>query len=208
MLFTGYYSKRGLREKGSNMINVGDKVRLTGEEWGAYGGVHPGDIVKVTGIDKYNIWAGAAGTVGNPNGLYSESNPEPSGDYSCELVTDTPAEHFAKTAAKFANDTLSTEDIEQLKTLGEQLGISSFEQNVRRITDQIADLLIAKNRAYGDAALNPIRVFSKSDRMEGLYQRIDDKLSRVARGSDYPGDDTVLDLMGYLCLLMIARESE
>lgn len=83
-----------------------------------------------------------------------------------------------------------------------------FEQNVRRTTDGIADLLIAKNKAYGDSALNPIRVFSKSDRIEGLYQRIDDKLSRVSRGTDYPGDDTVKDLIGYLCLLLIARESE
>lgn len=93
---------------------------------------------------------------------------------------------------------------EMMKPLEE----GSFEQNVRRITDQIADLLISKNKAYGDSALNPIRVFSKSDRIEGLYQRIDDKLSRVSRGTEYPGDDTVKDLIGYLCLLLIARESE
>lgn len=189
------------------MINVGDKVRLTGEEWGAYSGVHPGDIVEVTEINETNIWAGVAGPVGNQNGLYSESNPEPSGDYSCELVTDTPAEHFAKTAAKFTNDPLSTEDIEQLKTLGEQLGISSFEQNVRRILDGVADTIVAKNLSYGDAALNPIRVFSKADRMEQLYTRLDDKLSRVQKGHEYPGDDTIRDIIGYCTLILIARES-
>jgi len=33
--------------------------------------------------------------------------------------------------------------------------------------------------------------------------RIDDKLSRLARGSEFPGDDTVLDLAGYLILRRI-----
>lgn len=85
---------------------------------------------------------------------------------------------------------------------------SSFEQNVRRITSQIADLLIEKNAAYGDSALNPIRVFSKSDRIEQLNVRIDDKISRIQRGSEYGEEDTEMDLIGYLVLRKIARESE
>ncbi len=83
-----------------------------------------------------------------------------------------------------------------------------FEQNVRRITSQIADLLIEKNAAYGDSALNPIRVFSKSDRIEQLNVRIDDKISRMQRGSEYRDEDTEMDLIGYLVLRKIARESE
>ena len=85
---------------------------------------------------------------------------------------------------------------------------SSFEQNVRRITDQIADLLIAKNKAYGDSVLNPIRVFSKSDRIEQLNVRIDDKISRIQRGTDFEDEDTERDLIGYLVLKLIAKESE
>lgn len=84
----------------------------------------------------------------------------------------------------------------------------AFEANVRRILNDIGDILVSKNRAYGDSALNPIRVFSKADRMEQLYVRIDDKLSRIQRGHEYPGDDTIRDLLGYLVLLLIARESE
>lgn len=163
------------------MIKVGDKVRLTGSSWNTYedkgGDIFQGAIVEVTenGID--GIWAGEAGTVGNRNGLYSESNPEESGDYSCELVSG-------------------------------YVDTSSFEQNVRRITDQIADLLISKNKAYGDSALNPIRVFSKSDRIEQLNVRIDDKISRIQRGTDFEDEDTVRDLAGYLVLRLIAEESE
>lgn len=69
-------------------------------------------------------------------------------------------------------------------------------------------MLIAKNRAYGDSALEPVRVFSKSDTIEQLYVRIDDKLSRVQRGHEYPGDDTIFDLVGYLVLLLIAKERD
>lgn len=83
-----------------------------------------------------------------------------------------------------------------------------FEQNVRRITGQIADLLIVKNKAYGDSALNPIRVFSKSDRIEQLNVRIDDKISRIQRGTDFEDEDTERDLIGYLILKLIAKESE
>lgn len=93
---------------------------------------------------------------------------------------------------------------EMMKPLEE----GSFEQNVRRITDQIADLLIAKNKAYGDSALNPIRVFSKSDRIEQLNVRIDDKISRIQRGTDFEDEDTERDLIGYLVLKLIAKESE
>lgn len=83
-----------------------------------------------------------------------------------------------------------------------------FEQSVRRHTDRIANLLIEKNKAYGDSALNPIRVFSKADRMEQLYIRLDDKISRVQRGHEYPGDDTIQDIIGYCVLILIARENE
>lgn len=85
---------------------------------------------------------------------------------------------------------------------------SSFEQSVRRHTDKIATLLIAKNKAYGDSALNPVRIFSKASRIEQLNVRIDDKISRIQRGTDFGDEDTVRDLIGYLVLRLIAEESE
>ena len=70
--------------------------------------------------------------------------------------------------------------------------------------DAIAEMLLAKNAAYGDSALSPLRVFSHADNAEQLRVRIDDKLSRLARGSD-AGEDVVRDLIGYLVLLRIAE---
>ena len=83
------------------------------------------------------------------------------------------------------------------------------KQTEAKITEVILDIekmLIEKNRAYGDSALEPVRIFSKAQTIEQLYVRIDDKLSRVEGGHEYPGDDTIKDLIGYLVLLLIAKE--
>jgi hypothetical protein len=80
------------------------------------------------------------------------------------------------------------------------------EQDIERISNQVKDLLIAKNRSYGDSALHPSRVFSKSDNVEQILVRIDDKLSRIQNGHEWPGDNEIDDLIGYLVLLKIAKE--
>lgn len=80
------------------------------------------------------------------------------------------------------------------------------EQDIKRVTKQVSDLLIAKNRSYGDSALHPIRIFSKSNNVEQLLARIDDKLSRIHNGTGFPGDNDVDDLIGYLIMLKIALE--
>jgi hypothetical protein len=68
----------------------------------------------------------------------------------------------------------------------------------------LAAMLIEKNIAYGDSALDPVRVFSRGmDASAQILVRIDDKLSRIARGSA-AGEDAVLDLLGYLVLYRIA----
>jgi len=66
----------------------------------------------------------------------------------------------------------------------------------------LAEMLKAKNRAYGNSFADPMRIFSKSTPEEALLIRIDDKLSRIARGQD-AGEDTILDLAGYLILLRV-----
>ena len=77
---------------------------------------------------------------------------------------------------------------------------------IERVTKEISDFLIEKNKAYGDSALDPVRVFSKANPIEQILVRIDDKLSRLQRGNSYPGDNEVDDLIGYLILLKVAKE--
>jgi hypothetical protein len=81
----------------------------------------------------------------------------------------------------------------------------NFEQEVRKVCDEIAELLIAKNKQYGNSALEPIRCFSKLDPIEQIKIACDHKISRLMRGEGNQ-EDTELDLMGYLVLLRIAEK--
>jgi len=71
-------------------------------------------------------------------------------------------------------------------------------------------LVIEKNERYGNAALEPLGVFSKHIKMEnseslnGILVRLDDKLKRVKHGGEIRKND-VSDLMGYLALLCIEK---
>jgi len=73
--------------------------------------------------------------------------------------------------------------------------------------DAIKEMLIAKNAAYGNSALQPVRLFSKADTVEQIRVRIDDKLSRLQRGES-AGEDVTFDLIGYLILLRVAEKAE
>jgi len=75
-----------------------------------------------------------------------------------------------------------------------------MEKAIQEVCEEIKTFLLEKNRAYGNSAADPVRIFSKVDPLEQINVRIDDKLSRMARGNEYPGDDTELDLVGYLIL--------
>ena len=81
-----------------------------------------------------------------------------------------------------------------------------FEQKVRKICNSIADMLVEKNKSYGNSALDPIQCFYKGTASEAIKVRIDDKLSRIMRGKEYGQEDTIKDLMGYLILLELSKE--
>jgi hypothetical protein len=75
----------------------------------------------------------------------------------------------------------------------------------KEIADEIIEMLNNKNIAYGNSALNPLRLFSNVSAMEGLCVRIDDKLSRISNSGITEGtEDSVKDLIGYLLLLQVA----
>ena len=82
--------------------------------------------------------------------------------------------------------------------------ISNAHIEIIKVCNEISDFLIEKNKSYGNSALDPVRIFSKSDNVEQLMVRIDDKLSRFYRGKEFPGDNDIDDLIGYLVLLKVA----
>ena len=80
------------------------------------------------------------------------------------------------------------------------------QSHIKLICDEVKDLLISKNKKYGDSALNPSRIFSRANAVEQLLVRIDDKLNRIQKGAGLLAndEDVVMDLIGYLVLLKIA----
>jgi hypothetical protein len=83
-----------------------------------------------------------------------------------------------------------------------------MQEKISQVCDEIKEFLLKKNRAYGDSAANPVRIFSKADPLEQINVRIDDKLSRMMKGHGYPGDDDELDLIGYLILKRCLKSQE
>ena len=84
--------------------------------------------------------------------------------------------------------------------------INSTELAILNECNRLAGMLIEKNRSYGNSALDPVRIFSQANNVEQLKVRLDDKLSRFARGKEYQGDNDLDGLMGYLVLLSIAQK--
>jgi hypothetical protein len=70
------------------------------------------------------------------------------------------------------------------------------------VCEKLCGMLIRKNQSYGNAVFDPLRIFSKADIREQILVRIDDKISRISRGNEFLGDDTITDLTGYLIVLM------
>lgn len=81
-------------------------------------------------------------------------------------------------------------------------------QEISMVFDEVKEIVIGKNRRYGNSVLAPLRVFSKCSPIEGILVRIDDKLSRLMSGQQDEDEDVVLDLIGYLVLLRIARRRQ
>lgn len=83
-----------------------------------------------------------------------------------------------------------------------------FIKDLDIVLNDIRSLLIEKNRKYGDAALCPVRMMSKSSPSEQIKVRIDDKLSRIANQQTDEDEDVAQDLAGYLVLLFISKLRE
>jgi hypothetical protein len=79
------------------------------------------------------------------------------------------------------------------------------QQTIADVCENIKSMLVEKNKSYGDSALDPIRIFSKASSDEQIKIRIDDKLSRISRGSEFYGDNDLDDLIGYLILLKVSK---
>lgn len=87
--------------------------------------------------------------------------------------------------------------------------MNSTQNKIREAGQEVIELLIEKNKSYGDSALEPANIFAKGNAVENLCARIDDKLMRIkTQGYRGYGEDNIKDLIGYLILLKIALQEE
>jgi len=115
-----------------------------------------------------------------------------------EMLKETPPPEIHNTDLKIKQGNPTIVDDE-----GNQL--NRVSQDIVEQCQYICDLLLAKNKQYGNSVSEPVRIFSKADTSEQIKVRIDDKISRLIRGDDSlePDEDIVDDLIGYLILLKI-----
>ena len=84
------------------------------------------------------------------------------------------------------------------------------QEEISAVCNDIKELLLYKNKQYGDSALKPSRIFSKASAVEQILVRIDDKLNRIQKGAGLIGEDedVIQDLIGYLVLLKIGLKHQ
>ena len=78
------------------------------------------------------------------------------------------------------------------------------QDKIIEITEAMRDLLLYKNKKYGDSALNPKQIFYKVDAVNSILIRLDDKIGRImANTESTPRINDVADIIGYCTLLLI-----
>jgi len=83
--------------------------------------------------------------------------------------------------------------------------VISTSDKIDDLFSNFAEFLKEKNRRYGDAAINPIKIFSKAEANNQICNRLDDKLGRIQNSTELKMND-VCDVFGYVALLMIQND--
>lgn len=89
----------------------------------------------------------------------------------------------------------------------------SAQKLIAEECDRMKAMLLEKNSSYGNSSLEPIGIFASKDPMPNINSRLDDKLSRIARGHAFTGEGenedmevAERDIIGYLILKRVARK--
>ena len=79
------------------------------------------------------------------------------------------------------------------------------QQKIKDILSGMTDLLLYKNKKYGDSAINPKKIFYKGDSTNSILIHLDDKIGRVMSNTEgKPRVNDVADIIGYCTLLRVS----
>ena len=159
-------------------FNAGDKVRTVGKAWGRYAGKEGFVTDRVTVSGQQFMRLDGSDI-----------------DWAFDSIRPVELVQAADVAQEETNEVPAD-------------AANAFPAKVRAILSEIGDTLIAKNQQYGNSALEPVRIFSKASATEQIKVRMDDKISRLVRGSGEGDEDAQADLLGYIVLLKIAQSED
>ncbi len=77
-----------------------------------------------------------------------------------------------------------------------------MQEQIKKKCDEIRDLLVEKNKSYGNAVFDKGVLFNV-DPMYAIQARINDKLNRIKNSNTYLSDNDLMDVTGYLILLQV-----
>lgn len=79
----------------------------------------------------------------------------------------------------------------------------STSDKIKETLSAMIDLLLYKNKKYGDSALKPNNIFYKGSSTNSILIRLDDKIGRIKNNTGIASND-VCDIIGYCTLLLIS----
>lgn len=105
------------------------------------------------------------------------------------------------------NEIINAENVDDIVMI--ENNTQKVNERIEEIYEGMKDLNVYKNTQYGNIGSEPLNLFAKymskeTPALNGIYQRLDDKLSRVKNCPDEkPRVNDVCDIMGYLNLLLV-----
>ena len=81
--------------------------------------------------------------------------------------------------------------------------LTESQNKIVEVCDSMKDLLLYKNKKYGDSALHPNNIFYKGDYTNSIKIRLDDKVGRIKNCEETRIND-VADVIGYCTLLLVS----
>lgn len=90
---------------------------------------------------------------------------------------------------------------------GTDMELTDTQNKIKNICDKISEVLIYKNKMYGNSILEPKQIFYKGGYVDNILMRLDDKIGRIANtsGGNPIRVNDIVDIIGYLILLLIAK---
>jgi hypothetical protein len=80
-----------------------------------------------------------------------------------------------------------------------------MQDEIREKCNEISDLLVEKNIAYGNSVFDKGLLF-EVDPIYAIQARINDKLNRIKSKETYMSENDLMDVTGYFILLQVLRD--